>query len=298
MKYCNYIFCSIILCIIIISCEETEFTNHSSKIVIDGYIDEGGFPIVMITTSVPISTTPIKVNDLENHLLRWAKVSINDGENEVILTGKYDSSYFPPYVYTSGHLRGEQGKTYTLKVEYDNYFATASTTIPSPPQIDSIKIEPTSVDSLCKIILCFTDDCNELNYYKTFVRKGKDSRQWKSSYLGIISDEVLGKNNELIVNQGSFLTDTIDFSPFFNYNDTISIKFAEIDKIAYHYWNDYENYTSFSRNPLFPMTQNLHSNILGGFGCWYGCGAKFIHIPLINYKNRQNTTIHYKQKRE
>lgn len=292
MNYFSSIFYSIILCITIISCEETEFANNSPKIVIDGYIDDGGFPIVMITTSVPISTDPIELNNLENHLLRWAKVSINDGEEEVVLTGKYDSSYFPPYIYTTGRMRGKQGNTYTLKVEYDNYFATATTTIPSSPQIDSIRIEPTSVDSLCKIILCFTDDKTKFNYYKSFVRKGKESRQWMSSYLGIINDAVLDDNTEFTVNQGSILTDTIDFTPFFNYNDTISIKFAEIDEDAYQYWNDYENYTSFSRNPLFPMTHNLHSNIIGGLGCWYGCGAKFIHIPLIDYKNQTNTTIY------
>ncbi len=287
MKYVFLIF--ILFSFSIISCEDVDFSNNTPQIVIDGHIDNGGFPIVLLTTSVPVSSDPIELDNLEKHLLRWAKVSINDGSDEIILTGKYDSSYFPPFIYTTGRMRGQTGKTYTIKVEYENFYATATTTIPPCPQVDSIKIHPTEVDSLCKIVLHFTDDKISTNYYKTFVRNGTESRQWKSSYLGIINDAVLGDNPEITINQGSILTDTIDFTPFFNYNDTISIKFCEINETAYKFWNDYENHTSFSKNPLFPITQNLHSNIIGGFGCWYGCGATIIHIPLTDYK--ENNTI-------
>jgi len=266
------------------SCEKTEFPEAPSILVIEGYIDDGGFPIVMVTTTVPISTESQNVENLSEHLLRWATVSISDGENKVFLTGRIDNSYFPPYIYTTSRMRGQSGKTYTLNVEYGDYNATASTTIPPCPTIDSIKVEPTAIDSLCKVSLCFTDNSEEKNYYKIFTKKGIHSKQWLSSNFGLINDEILHGYTEYAVNQGSIITDTTTYTPFFNYSDTLSIKFATIDNVAYNYWYDYENYANLSENPLFPVINNLSTNISGGIGCWYGCGSAIVHIPLCGYK--------------
>ena len=77
-----------------------------------------------------------------------------------------------------------------------------------------------------------------------------------------------------------------DLFKFFSYDDIISIKFAQIDEAAYNFWNDFENQTSFSKNPLFPLSENLATNIDGGFGCWYGCNAVFINLSLSKYKGK------------
>ncbi len=281
MKHIRYII--ILGILLLVSCDEVEFKENSPQLVIEGYIDDGGFPVVMLTTTVAVTEEPQKFDDLAGHMLRWAKVSVSDGDTEVILTGRIDKSYFPPFVYTTSSMRGEAGKSYTLKVEYDNYRAEAVTTIPYRPHVDSVKVEPTEVDSLCKISLCFYDEIDRKDYYKVFVRKGVRSKQWLSSFMGVINDDVLDGCSEVAVNQGHFVTDTLNFTPFFCYDDTVVIKFARIDQDAYSYWNDYENYISFSRNPFFPLTANLQSNIEGGFGCWYGCGAIFLYLPLCDY---------------
>lgn len=280
---CLFLYTTFILSLLLFSCSKTEFPQNTPQLVIDGYIDDGGFPVVMVTTSVAVSTESQEFSNLADHLLRWATVSINNGESEVFLTGKIDKEFFPPFIYTTSRMRGEAGRTYILKVEYENFIATATTTIPEKPQLDSIKVMPTDTDSLCRVSLCFTDDPNSKDYYKIFVRKGSHSKQWLSSYLGIVNDDILNGNSEIDVNQGQILTDTLDFTPFFSYNDSITIKFAKIDESSYSYWNDYENYTSFSRNPLFPISQNLHSNISGGLGCWYGCGATISYLILRDY---------------
>ena len=153
------------------SCEDSVTQPEVNQIVIDGFIDEGKFPIVSITKAISLTSESQEI-DIMDYCIRWAKVCINDGENEVVLTGKWDNSYFPPYIYTSTHIRGVENKKYTIKVEYDNLYATATTTIPSKPIVDSVKIIPTEVDSLCQIKLCITDNPNKRNYYKIFVRKG------------------------------------------------------------------------------------------------------------------------------
>ena len=274
--------------IFLVSCDNTVIQPETNQIVIEGYIDEGDFPIVSVTKAISL-TSEVQDLDIMDYCIRWAKVSINDGNKEVILTGKWDNGYFPPYIYTTTHIRGASNKQYTIKVEYEKIEATAITTIPSKPTVDSIKIIPTDVDSLCQIKLCITDNPKERNFYKIFVKKynNKYNKQWLSSYLGVISDEILNNSNEILVNQASYILDHHDFTPHFSYNDIISIKFAQIDEIAYNFWNDYENQTSFSKNPLFPLSENLATNIDGGLGCWYGCNAVYINLTLKNYKGKE-----------
>ena len=276
----------VILSIVVLltSCYEVDLNQNTPQLVVEGYIDDGGFPVVMITTSLAITNETQRLDSLASHLLRWATVSVSDGENEVLLTGKIDESYFPPYIYTTSRMRGQQGKTYKLKVKYGEYKAEATTTIPLCAQIDTVIVTQTEVDSLCQITLGFNDNPESKDYYKVFVKKGMRSKQWISSFLGVVNDDVLNGYAEIAVNQGQFLPDTVAFTPFFCYDDTVAVKFARIDEEAYRFWNDYENYISLSRNPMFPLTQNLRSNIKGGMGCWYGCGATIQYLPLNEYK--------------
>ena len=79
---------------------------YPPQLVVEGWIDEGGFPVVILSETVPISDIYADVNTLNDRVIKWAKVSIDDGENEVILTGKNSPSYFPPYIYTTSRMRG------------------------------------------------------------------------------------------------------------------------------------------------------------------------------------------------
>ena len=238
----------------------------------------------MLTTSVPISTETQKFDSLANHLLRWAKVTVSDGEQSVILTGMVDRHYYPPFIYTTSRMRGKTGHTYKLEVEYEEYHATAVTTIPERPQVDSFRVVPTAVDSLCQIVACFTDTAREASYYKAFIRMGRMGKQWYSAYLGLIPGELVDGYAELVVNKAWLLNDEEEYVPSFNYSDTVSVKLARIDDQAYRFWKDYEDHLNYSRNPLFPLTHNLHSNINGGIGCWYGCGAVTASFALGKYR--------------
>ena len=95
-----------------------------------------------ILLAMTISDNYQQADSLSQYLIRWAKVSVSDGERTVVLTGKFDSRYFPPYVYTTGNMRGEAGKTYTLDVEHRDFHATATTTIPETHRIENLTIKP------------------------------------------------------------------------------------------------------------------------------------------------------------
>ena len=277
-----------VMCLLACSCSETDtIETLEPQLVVEGYIDHDGFPVVMVTTSV--ATRPgfhEAMDSLDSHLLRWARVAISDGEQEVVLTGRLDRNYFPPYVYTTTHMRGKTGRTYTLTVDYGSYHATAVTTIPALPTVDSVWVRPVIADSLCSIMVRFTDDPASHNYYKAFVRQGRFGRQWLPAYLGSLNDEVLAPGfSELVVNQaGTALDAGKEYVPYFNYSDTVSVKFAQIDETAYNFWSDFDNNTNFARNPLFPSTAKLRGNVNGGFGCWFGCGAVTKELVLNDWR--------------
>ena len=82
--------------------------EESPQLVVEGWIEDGGFPIVILTRSLPISTEYRNIDDLSDYILRWAKVTVSDGTDSVVLTGKYDEGYFPPYISMSKSLQKKQ----------------------------------------------------------------------------------------------------------------------------------------------------------------------------------------------
>ena len=274
MRSFNNIITVVFLTITPLACDTLEWPKRESLLVVEGYIDDGGFPLVMLTTTVPVSMEPQHIDSLGDHLLRWAKVTVSDGEQEVVLTGMADRAFFPPFVYTTGRMRGRAGQSYTLRVDYEDYHATAVTTIPQVPTIDSLKVVTTNIDSLYSVSVCLTTNPTTGNYYMTFVRMGRRGKQWLPAYLGLLNyDDVDSQTLEIPVNRPWLVTDTTEYTPFFQKKDSVMVKIAHIDEQAYLFWKDYENNINFARNPLLPYSSNIHSNIEGGIGCWYGCGA-------------------------
>lgn len=56
----------------------------------------------------------------------------------------------------------------------------------------------------------------------------------------------------------------------FSINETVYLKIAAISEEQYQFWRMYDNMQSLSRNPLFPVTDNIPSNVSSGIGYWFG----------------------------
>mgnify|MGYP000133994335 FL=1 len=121
------------------SCTDNPYNNEVPQLVVEGWIDSGDHPIVFVTTTVPFSTTKKTSTDFSSHILNWAKVTVSDGEHTVVMTGRVMANYPIGYGFTTSNMRGEAGKTYKLTVDYANYHAQATTTIPLPCTIDSFR---------------------------------------------------------------------------------------------------------------------------------------------------------------
>lgn len=266
-------------------CRDVVLPTYDPQIVVEGWIENGRPPIVMLTTSVSVSTEPIDSSDLEDHVIRWGKVTVSDGEKEVILAGKKDDRYFPPYIYTTAKIKGEVGKTYHLAVEYGGRTVTASTTIPSPVPLEYIRAEkvseaPDDSDSDKYILIGgLKDNKDTKDYYKVFTKvHGKDS-SFVSSFLGLTDDAVLSQEiEEIPINKGRILNGNKDihFSP----GDTVGVRFCTMDRASWEYWSDFEEIESLTSNPFFPINTDIRSNIKGGLGYWSGYGSTYYMVEL------------------
>jgi len=254
--------------------------EESPQLVVEGWIEDGGFPIVILTRSLPISTEYRNIDDLSDYILRWAKVTVSDGTDSVVLTGKYDEGYFPPYIYTTSRLRGKAGRQYSLTVEYKDYYATSKTTIPSVPAYCAFSVERTTgSDTLFQIKAKFKDNPTEKNYYQFFTRVGTQTKQYQASYLGTLDDDVLNNETEISINRGYRLLFN-QYTPYYSLTDTVSVKFAHIDEMSFRIWDSYTKMLSLSGNMFLSTSTDMETNINGGYGYWCGYGTITNYIVI------------------
>lgn len=269
-----YIFVLLTLCLT--ACDDSGDISIDTpqSLVVEGWIENGEFPVVIVTKTLPITTDYQSMADLSDYLVRWAKVTVSNGEKSVVLTGRYDESYYPPYVYTTSYLRGELGKSYSLTVEYENQTLTSTTTIPNTlPVLDRYKIEKCEgSESQYQIKACFYDNPNEKNYYLFFTQTGLESNHFLSSYLGAVDDNMIADYTEYPVYRGQRYDNT-DYTPYFEKGEIVSVKLAQVDRSSFLFWDQYTKSQSLNTNMFLSTTTSLSSNISGGVGYWTGLAS-------------------------
>lgn len=263
------------------ACNDDDYLPpYESSLVVEGWIEDGDFPVVMLSRTYPVMEEKTQVGDLSDYVLRWAVVTISCDDRSVVLTGMRDDNYFPPYIYTTGEMRGEAGKHYTLTVKYRQMYAEATTFIPPAPQLEKLRVEPVAgEDTLRTLVAGFTDPADEQNYYQFFVKKGKESSQYLASYLGSVDDRSLNGYTEQTVYQGHKFPQK-HYHPYFAVGDTIFVKLAQVDSHSYAFWSDYDKSLTLSNNMMYPKSTNLPSNIDGAIGYWCGMGSSTQSIVI------------------
>lgn len=271
--------------VLLMSCYSTEIEEAAPRLVVEGWIDGGRFPVVQLTTTVPISKRKQSIDSLDRFIVKWARVAVSDGSKEVVLTGMYDERYYPPYIYTTSDLRGETGKTYILQVDYGQFHACAETTIPTPVDIDSFSVSPIYGDSIMYTVKAFFhDDPRQTDYYRFFINTDSSAYTMRGAYLGTFNDRAIGEYAKVTVNNGRNNLVHPQPSPYFDEGDVVRIKFCHIDSVGYRFWKAYEDYNSEGRNPMFNAMQNLPSNVNGALGYWLGYGARYYRLPIVHGK--------------
>ena len=265
--------------LLLIGCTEVKLPVSDSQLVVDGWIETGKGPVVIVTTSVPVNHVIGNDEDLQKYVVTWTKVTVSDGEREVVLTGMVNDDYYPPYIYTTSSIKGEAGKTYTLKVtEYNGRSATAVTSIPQSASLKSMKVCRTANDSYY-IKGELNDNPDTKDYYKVFIRKTKKDSTFVPSFLGLIDDETLNGSIDEIAINNAIDNKNKSQSTLFAADDYIYIRLCSIDETTFNYWSDFDNITM-SQNPLFPVTSKIRSNVIGGLGHWDGYGSTLYRVSI------------------
>ena len=262
-------------------CSLPDMYDYDPQIVVEGWIEDGGYPVVIVTTSVPVTDEYREWTSLQDHIVRWAKVTVSDGENEQVLTGRLNKDYFPPYIYTTPRIVGKAGKTYTLTVEYSGRVVTAQTTIPEPVSLDWLKVVP-SENGNCSIRAGLKDNTSTKDYYKFFTKvQGKDS-VYTSSFMGLIDDRILSEEVSEIIVRGAFSPEfgSAESSVYYSPEDCVMVKFCTLDHDSFCYWEDFEDILTLSRNPFFPVNKKVRSNVSSGYGYWAGYGATYYKVSI------------------
>ena len=256
--------------LVISACSKTEEVGRS-QLVVEGWIENGQHPIVMVSESIGIATDrEMDTKGILDHIAKWAKVSISDGTRTEILTGIADPEYFPPYIFTTSNITGEVGKSYTLKVEYKDYKMEATTRIPEPVPIEKVYVQSVT-DTTASLRVCFTDPPQTGQYYKIFTRtEGKDSH-YHPSALTNVSDESLDGYTEMFIYSTQRLMDFVDF-PNIHVGDVLWIKLCTMDRAGYNYWNNFEIMLASNMLSMF-YESDLESNMEGALGYWTGYGV-------------------------
>lgn len=278
----------IIILQLIVSCEpkfDYGEVDFNPQIIVEGWIENDGVAHVILTQSIPLDGDfeNIAVNDIP---IRWAKVSVSDGTNTEILTGRMDYDYSPPFIYKGVNIKGEIGKNYTLKVEYSGRILTSKTTI--PPEITYIDdyevVKCNESDSLYQLNIRFKDNTENTNYYKIFTKVYPVDSRYFSSFMGTIQDDILpiDGNSKLTVNRALRYELIGEYTPYFKKSDTVMVKLTQIEKPGFDFWSAYDNEVANGKNPLFPSSSNLKSNISGGKGIWCGYSRDIKKIIISN----------------
>ena len=253
----------------------------TEMLVVEAWIDSGAPPIVMLSTSIKPTGEDQSMSTITEHLEKWARVAISDGEKEVVLTGKYAKDYFPPYIYTTGRMFGQAGKTYTLTVDTDDYHCVAQTVIPQPVPLESIETVPyrdTPNGHLIK--LSWKDNPGEKNVYKAFTRiEGVDSL-FAGARNNIVDDALFpGGKAEMMVTPSLSIYRKKGPEPFLS-GQRVFVKFCSMDPACVDIMKTLDESITQSGLPIFVSNKNIQGNVSGALGYFVGYGRTIYTVDI------------------
>ncbi len=154
-----------------------------------------------------------------------------------------------PGIYRLGAFRPTPGRSYTLKVDYDNESYEATSFLNPPIAIDSIGTVENSVFSGDEksVAVLFQDPPGEANYYRYLMRLNGEIL----TTIRVFDDRF---------NDGKLVQRTLfDFDNEFLRGDSVWIEQQSIDESVYRYLNDIR-----SNNPGTAAPANPRSNFSNG----------------------------------
>ncbi len=267
--------------------------SQKPLLVVDGTIEDGKPPYIVLSTSLDyFAKIDPKILIASN--VKDAKVTLSDGvtaaelkEYKQPLGGNYYLVYYSSDTTDmASAITGQQGKTYTLQIEYNNEKYSSVTTIPvAAKTVDSVwwkQALDNSDTSKVVVMAKLTDPAGYGNYIRYFTKV--NSEPYLPGALSVFDDQFTdGTTYEYPIDQGIDRNNPPrenDYG-FFKRGDTIIAKLANIDKATFDFWRTLEYSYQSVGNPFSSPVKvlgNVSNGALGAF-CGYGVQYKTIIIP-------------------
>lgn len=283
----KYFFIPIATLALLSSCSEDIKVNlpgSDKKIVIEGSIENGKYPEVIITKSIGLFSS-VNAGNINDLYVLDAQVYVTSGSVTDTLRLAVDSASSLGLVYKGHTLIGSPGQMYLLRVIESGKSYSSITTLPAPIALDSVwwKAEP-GKDSLGFANAHLTDPLGFGNNYRWYAKRPTKDRRFIAPSGATFDDKYIdGKSFDFAEPKGYDPTDShhrLQDDPekeryYYKKTDTIYIKFCTIDTKSKNFFTTFENAVSSNGNPFASPTTIL-TNIQGGaLGVWCGYGVTY-----------------------
>ena len=272
--------------LVLLGCEKKidfELNEEASKLVVEGIIENGEPPRILLTRSLGYFST-ITPQLLSQSFVHNAQVYVSNGtqthqlkEYTVPVGGGINFYY---YTIDSANpataFVGELKKQYTLRIVLDGEEYTAGTSIPdTAKKIDSLWWKPmpaTSDTTKVVVMVKVTDPPGYGNYIRYFTRTNREPN-FLPPYNSAFDDLFIDGTTYEVQLEGGIDRNAPDTSDrdddFFFRGDTIQFKLSNIDKATFDFWRTWEFSYASVGNPFSTPTKilgNISNNALGYFG--------------------------------
>ena len=264
---------------------EIELPEAEEKFVVEGWIEQNQFPIVILTKNAPyfdvFDTTTLMEMFIDEAIITVSDGSFTEHLDFTINLQNLVNGDWPLVYFIGDSLKGEVGKTYTLRVEVEGKILTALTTIPSPVSTDSLWFEvDEGQDSLGYLWGSYSDDPNMANYFRFFTKRLGRDNVYVPTLGSVVEDKYFsGDTLEFSLMRGipSYTDETVyddEELGYYRLGDTVVFRLCAIDQQHYFFWRTAEQEIMMGQNP-FASPVRIRSNIEGGLGVWGGYGAHY-----------------------
>ncbi|XOV67049.1 MAG: DUF4249 family protein [Fluviicola sp.] len=281
---------------------EVDIPGYEERIVIDGRIETGQPPFVLLSSTKEVYA-PTDVDAFLNGFISGAVVTVSDGTNTIVLT-EVCSGNLPPgteeiasqilgipaedlsnynicaYVGLDPVIWGQVGKTYTLTVEYDGQTYNAETTLVPPTSLVNTFWKPEG--NLTNHGFSWATLADPPGQY--------DAYFWEANIIGnaagdttetgftptfnpVFDDEFFdGLEFEFAYENPHAVGDGVPDSTRFMYalGDTVVIKLSKLDRVVFEYYEKKHIQLQTAGNP-FATPTNIPTNLSNGaLGVWAG----------------------------
>lgn len=284
-----------------------DLPEAKEKICVDGRIEPGAPPYVILTNSTPYFG-PTDISSLQNMFLHNAVITVSNGINVATLseycTANIPDSLLPLVAGFTGvdtaslknfnyclyttfdqSVWGETGKTYSLKIDINGKTLTSSTTVLQSIPLDSVwyKYEKANADgdSLGFVWAHHTDPPEPGNAYRWLAKRlGKDFSFIPPPGAAFDDKFINGQQLDFAYNRGHVMNSTApednnEEHGYFKIGDTVIIKYCTLDRPAFDFFRSLDVVIYNEGNP-FSSPSSVASNIFPkgeALGIWCGYGV-------------------------